>query len=65
MIFLFPILGRAGTLTRALNRADPAGCSALMHACCPPPNSIEGDGEEGEENLESGHVCGKLYLEKL
>ena len=37
-------------LSRALNRADPAGCTALMHACSPIPPSDQGDNEEDEED---------------
>ena len=37
-------------LSRALNRADPAGCTALMHACSPIPPSDHGDNEEDEED---------------
>ena len=39
-------------LSRALNRVDPAGCSALMHACCPCPPPDNPDGEEENEGKE-------------
>ena len=32
-------------LSRALNRTDPAGCTALMHACSPSPTDYEEDDE--------------------
>ena len=37
------------SLSRALNRVDPAGCSALMHACCPCPPPDCPDDEDGNE----------------
>jgi hypothetical protein len=44
------------SLARALNRADPAGCTALMHACSPIPPSDHGDNEEDEEDGKSRYV---------
>jgi hypothetical protein len=34
-------------LSRALNRSDPAGCSALMHACSPLPQKEDEEEDEG------------------
>ena len=40
-------------LSRALNRSDPAGCSALMHACSPLPQKDEDEEEEDDEGIYS------------
>jgi hypothetical protein len=40
-------------LSRAINRSDPAGCSALMHACSPLPQKEDDEEEEDDEGIYS------------
>lgn len=42
--------GTSSSLARALNRPDPAGCTALMHACSPPPSPNEEEGLKSVDN---------------